>query len=210
MKLYVEGGGDSKALKTECRRGFTEFLAKARLRGNKPRIVACGTRRNAYESFCKAIQGGEEALLLIDSEAPVSSACRPGDNPDDWNPWRHLRERQDDQWDKPQDARNADCHLMVQCMEAWFLADRENLQKFFGQDFNANALPPEGNPVEGLKKEQIYHALSGATRPCGRQKQYNKGQHSFKLLALISPGRVMDASPWAKRFVDAVRDKMGR
>ena len=207
MKLYVEGGGDSSALKAECRRGFSEFLAKAGLQGKRPRIVACGTRRNAYEFFCKAMDAGDEALLLIDSEAPVEPACQAVDDPAEWNPWRHLKERRDDNWDRPEGARNADCHLMVQCMEVWFLADRAVLREFFGQDFNANALPPEGNPVESLEKEQIYRALSSATHQC--RKHYDKGEHSFKLLALISPGRVMDASPWAKRFVDAVRARMG-
>lgn len=50
-KLYVEGGGDSKTLKTACRKGFRSFLGKAGLTGRLPRIVAGGSRRNAYESF---------------------------------------------------------------------------------------------------------------------------------------------------------------
>jgi hypothetical protein len=52
VKVYVEGGGDhNKALQTRCRRGFSEFLRKSGLVGRMPRIVACGWRRQAYQSF---------------------------------------------------------------------------------------------------------------------------------------------------------------
>lgn len=33
VKIYVEGGGDSAALKTVCREGFSKFLSKAGLAG---------------------------------------------------------------------------------------------------------------------------------------------------------------------------------
>lgn len=54
-KLFVEGGGNhNDALKTECRRAFTALLEKAGFKGRLPRVVACGSRRNAYEQFCTA------------------------------------------------------------------------------------------------------------------------------------------------------------
>lgn len=208
MKLYVEGGGDSNMLKTACRAGFSDFLSKAGLKGKMPRIVACGSRQNAYDSFCTAINTGEDALLLVDSEASVSADCQQGDA-ENWKPWHHLKNRQGDQWDKPENVDDADCHLMVQCMEAWFLADRDTLQSFFGQGFNANALPAAGNRIESVAKEQIYQALSATTKNCKTKAKYGKGEHSFKLLALISPDRVTAASPWAKRFIDITGDKMG-
>ena len=41
VKVYVEGGGDrNKALQTQCRRGFSEFVKKNGLAGRMPRIVA--------------------------------------------------------------------------------------------------------------------------------------------------------------------------
>lgn len=209
MKLYVEGGGDSSTLKTACRAGFSDFLSKAGLKGKMPRIVACGSRRNAYDSFCTAVDSGEDALLLVDSEAPVPADCQQGDDPKSWNPWQHLKNRQGDQWDRPGSADGKDCHLMVQCMEAWFLADRTNLQGFFGQGFNTKSLPPEGNQIESVAKEQIYRALSAASRSCKTKAKYGKGEHSFKLLALLSPDRVTAASPWARRFVDITKEKMG-
>lgn len=207
VKLYVEGGGDTAALKTACREGFTTFISKAGIK-NRPRIVACGTRRNAYESFYTAIANGEEAILIVDSEDAVNAEHQQG-QPDVWQPWAHLKARPGDGWDKPQNTADTDCHLMAQIMENWFLADRDALKAFFGQGFRENALPAVNNAVEGIAKPQVYSALAQATNNCKTKAAYGKGEHSFKLLTLIDPTKVTQASPWAKRFVDELRKKMG-
>lgn len=205
--LYVEGGGTSNVLKTACRKGFRKFLEEAGLKGQMPRVVACGSRRNAYDSFCTAIANGESACLLVDSEAPISAQHQQG-APVTWMPWEHLLKREGDNWSSPSNANADQCHLMVQCMEAWFLADRATLNRFFGHGFRDNALPAEGNNIETLSKEQIYTALSSATRGCKTKSEYGKGEHSFKILAMIDPNKVVEASPWAKRFVEGIREIM--
>jgi hypothetical protein len=207
VKLYVEGGGDSNGLKTACRAGFSEFLSKAGLKGKMPRIVACGNRQNAYDSFCTAIHSGEEALLLVDSESSIAEDCQLAEA-ERWQPWRHLKNRHADQWEQPTNATEKDCHLMVQCMEAWFLADRETLENFFGQGFNGNALPAT-NQIELVDKKKIYQALANATQNCKTKDKYDKGKHSFRLLEMIAPDKVTTASPWAKRFVDIAKTKVG-
>lgn len=210
VKLYVEGGGDSKSLQIECRRGFREFLEKAGLKGKMPGITACGGRRQAYDAYCTALKSGEPAALLVDSEAPVAPEHQqPKDQPAQWQPWQHLKARAGDGWDKPANALDTDCHLMVQVMESWFLADRETLKTFFGQGFRENALPATNRPIEGVAKEDVYSALKQATRDCKTQAEYGKGEHSFKLLARIDPAKVIAASPWAQRFVDELKKKMG-
>lgn len=50
VKLYIEGGGEAKSLRIECRQGFHKFLQKAGITGNLPRIVAKGGRRFAYDA----------------------------------------------------------------------------------------------------------------------------------------------------------------
>ena len=35
VKIYVEGGGDVRALKRECRHGFAEFFRRAGLEGRR-------------------------------------------------------------------------------------------------------------------------------------------------------------------------------
>lgn len=208
VNLYVEGGGDSKVLRIECRRGFRKFVEKAGLEGKMPTIVACGGRDSAYKNYCTAIANGKAALLLVDSEASIAPAHQKG-APDKWQPWQHLKARQGDGWDRPQGAREADCHLMVQCMESWFLADREKLKEFFGQNFLDSALPSAANPVETITKKAVLDSLKNATRHCQSKGQYGKGDHSFKLLAQLDPAKVIAASPWAKRFIDSLKQKMG-
>lgn len=204
VKLYVEGGGDTAALRAACREGFTTFITKAGIK-SRPRVVACGGRRDAYESFCTAIAQGEAAVLLVDSEAAVTAAHQAG-NPAQWLPWAHLLQR--DNWNPPNGSDDTDCHLMVWVMESWFLADRVTLQTFFGQGFSANALPAAATPIEAVTKPTVYNALQQATKNCKTKAPYGKGEHSFKLLARIDPAKVTAASPWARRFVEELKKKM--
>ena len=191
VKLYVEGGGDSKALRTACRRGFSRFIEKAGLRGRMPRIVACGGRDDAYDSFKTAhAREGEAAMLLVDAEGPMSE---PG-------PWQHLERR--DGWRRPDGATDGQCHLMVQVMESWFLADTDTLESFYGRDFRRRALP--ANPeVEDVSKQDVLDGLTRATRDTTKG-HYNKGAHSFEILADLDPEKVRNASPHAARLIQAL------
>jgi hypothetical protein len=190
-KLFVEGGGDhNDALKTECRRAFAALLEKAGLRGRMPRIVACGGRQNAFDQFCTAIDGGESAILLVDSEEPV----------DQESPWQHVAQRPGDRWSKPAGATEDHLHLMVQCMEAWFLADRQAIRDFFGQGFNENALPPVTSVPEDVGKQDLYRRLEQATRKTKTKGTYDKGDHAFRLLAMLDPSLVRKSNFWAERF----------
>ncbi|GHU24468.1 hypothetical protein FACS1894172_12560 [Spirochaetia bacterium] len=206
--LFVEGGGNSNDLKTECRHGFSTFLEKAGLKGKMPRIVACGGREQAFDRFITATKNGETAILLIDSESAIASDCQQGDS-GAWKPWKHLKNRPGDNWEQPDNTSDNDCHLMVQCMESWFIADRETLKTFFGKGFNGSALPSTQSSVELIDKAQVYKSFAEATKNCETKKPYGKGEHSFKILALIDPVKVITASPWADRFVKTAKAKMG-
>lgn len=209
MKIFVEGGGDSSQLKANCRKGFASFLAKAGLNGNMPRIVACGSRKHAYDDFCTALNNGEEALLLVDSEEAVDASLKGTDDYETWRPWEHLARRKGDKWARPDSASNKHCHLMVQCMESWFLADRDSLKSFFGQGFQESQLPAMANPMEAIGKQQVYEALAKATADCKSKAKYGKGEHSFKLLELIAPSKVIEAFPWARRWINVTKHRMG-
>ena len=206
VKLYVEGGGDAHSLRTACRKGFAIFLENAGLRGHLPRVVACGSRRDAYESFRTACENGEDAFLLVDSETAVAD-CHQDGQTKDGTPWRHLAERQEDQWRKPEMAEDWQCHLMVQCMEGWLLADRDTLKAFFGQEFNDHALPGTAT-VESIDKNEIFMSLKKATDKCRTKGRYDKGKHSFIILESIDPIRVMESCPWCKRFVEELKHRM--
>ena len=195
-RLYVEGGGDRKPLRTECRQAFREFLRKAGLAGRLPRIFASGGRQQAYDDFRHALEGSRDVdgvVLLVDSEGPIET---------DAERWRHLKDR--DGWDKPAGATDDHVHLMVQCMEAWFLADRRALAEYFGDGFSENSLPRRAD-VERVSKQDLERGLNTATRNSRPKGAYRKGRDSFAILADLDPDKVVDASPHAKRFLKALR-----
>ncbi len=194
LKLIVEGGGDrkSKYLNRECRQAFASFLEKAGLAGRLPSIEAAGGRQQAYDTFKSAHERGDRvAVLLVDAEAPVTFL----------DPWTHLNTR--DGWTRPSGATNDQCHLMVQVMESWFLADREALANFYRQRFRPHALPGNPRQVEQVSKRDIENGLERATRDTSRGR-YHKGQHSFAILASLDPAKVTAASPHARIFVQAL------
>lgn len=204
LTVYVEGGGNGQDLRTRCREGFQRFIAAAGIT-NKPRVVPCGTRRNAYDRYCTAIQNNEAALLLVDSEAPVHEHHQPSrEAPDRWKPWAHLLQR--DGWEKPAKSQDEDCHLMVQTMEHWFLADSEALSAVFKDGFNEDALP-RTRPVETISKDDLAKGLNNAIKSTAAEK-YDKGRHSFGILGQIDANKVTAACPWAMRFINALKSTM--
>lgn len=196
MKVYVEGGGDGRELRAKCREGFSAFFRKTELAGQMPRVVSCGDRKQTYDKFHKALTNATNddfIVLLVDSERPVKDT-----------PWLHLKNR--DNWDKPPGATDDNAHLMVQCMEAWFMADKETLAEFFGTGFNEGGLPARLD-VEGIPKDDINNGLRMATRQCKPKGEYHKGRHSFAILGRLNPQKVIEASPYAQRLVDTLLDK---
>ena len=208
VTLYVEGGGNSAAVRDRCRKGFGRFIAKAGFK-SQPRIIARGGRKAAYDGYSDAIKKGEQAMLLVDSEGPINLAHQQG-QPDKWQPWQQLEQQQADGWTKPPQAADTDCHFMVQLMESWLLADRDVLATYYGQGFRPNSLPAAARPIEDIPKQEVLAGLKAATRDCKTKSEYSKGQHSFELLGLVDPHQVTAKSGWANRFVTELQQRQGR
>lgn len=191
VRMYVEGGGDSSAQRTEFRQGLAAFWENAGLKLKMPRTIVCGSRNSAYSDFCVGLRThpNEVSILLVDSEDPYIYPNLK---------WPFLFQR--DGWRCPPGATEDNVFLMVQTMEAWLLADREALAEYYGQQFNARALPSVQTPVETLSKNVMYSSLANATQMT-RKGTYSKGGHSFKLVALIAPQKVMNASPSAMGLI---------
>ena len=68
IKIYVEGGGDRKDLKTRCRQGFSKFFEKA---GFKNAILA----KDAASSF----MGWTPAAMPPSLPAKLMTAVMPTD-----------------------------------------------------------------------------------------------------------------------------------
>jgi hypothetical protein len=192
VRIYVEGGGDGAIQKREFRRGLSNFWEKAGLKEKMPRTIVCGGRNSTFDAFCIAVKTHRDdvSLLLVDSEDPF---------PPNISKWDFLKKR--DQWEKPVQACEKQVYLMIQSMEAWLLADRIALQKYYGSGFKVDALASEKNPAESLNKKAMYDALEKATLATTK-KSYSKGGHSFQLIGLVDPQKVMDACPSAKQLID--------
>ena len=191
LRLYVEGGGDRKVSMSACRRGFMEFIKRAGIERGLLSVTACGSRKSAYDYFRAAqARADGKAMLLVDAEGPVGAQ----------GAWQHLKSR--DGWTRPPGSSDDQCHLMVEIMESWFLADADALASFFGRGFHRQSLPR--NPkIEQIPKRDVLVGLDRATRNV-RKGRNSKGKHSFEILAGLDPARVTAASPYAKRLVDAL------
>ena len=157
-----------------------------------PDIEAAGGRDQAFDAFRAAHERETQTVvLLVDAEEPVMVS----------DPWKHLSRR--DPWTRPHNTTDDQCHLMVQCMESWFLADREALHTFYGQRFRPQALPGNPRRVEPIPKKDVEDGLKRATQATTKGR-YHKGRHSFEILATLDPDKVTAASPHARRFVQAL------
>lgn len=192
--IFVEGGGDGEGVRRSCRQGFSAYCGKLTPTGRRPGIVACGSRNEAFDKFQTQIRvskRGDICALLVDSEEPVNN-----------EPLSHLSAR--DHWRFPA-LNNHQIFLMVQAMEAWFLADREALAAFYGDGFLAGSLRGSATHIEIIRKDDLEPCLKHASRPCEPKGEYRKVKHGFALLALINPAKVERASPHAKSFNDFLR-----
>lgn len=195
VRVYVEGGGiGNRHTLARCRQGFREFFGKFVPGGHQLKVVACGDRNITFDRFRTAISKYQDALvvLLVDSEEPVAQGV---------SPWKHLKTV--DKWDQPTGATDDQAHLMVQCMEAWFLADKEAIADYYGQGFYRNALSNQPD-IEQIPKADVVKALENATRNTRTKGQYHKTKHGFELLTRIDPAKVRRASKHANRLCETL------
>jgi hypothetical protein len=194
VRIYVEGGGDNKDTIKRCKEGFASYCQKLAPPNRRPSIVACGGRQQTFDRFNTAVldsRAGEICVLLVDAEDRVTAQIPP----------EHLRTR--DGWDFPV-LDHAKVFLMVQAMEAWFLADREALATFYGEGFLAKSLPGSPTNIEAIRKDDLEPRLKHASKPT-QKGEYHKTKHGFALLALIDPLKVGTGSPHAANLHQFLR-----
>jgi hypothetical protein len=184
VSVFVEGGGDQRRTRTACRKAFRGFLGK--LLGDRPklRIIASGSRDEAYHDFSRSLANDADTfpLLLVDSEDPVP----PGKTAP-----AHLRDR--DHWTDT--LPDGQVHLMVQCMESWFLADKAAIAQYYEDGFKPSALPRNPN-IEEIPKRDVMNGLDRATGATSKGR-YHKTKHGFDILERIDPRFVQQLSPYA-------------
>ena len=189
-KVFVEGGGcRNKALKTDLRAAFKAFFRDAGVT-TFPKIIACGARNEAYKSFRLACHNEEYSMLLVDSEGPVKAE----------DAWSHLKAT--DGWERPSGAQDSQCHLMVQQMESWFVADIPNLKAYFGKGFNEKALPKVSD-VEMVDRNDLMRKLKSATNKSQRGS-YSKTSHQCEILESTDSGKVRKSSRHCEKLLVAL------
>ena len=192
VAIYMEGGGDGRDTKDALRRGMDGLLEPlkqaARDKSIRWKLVCCGPRDEAFRRFRNTLQDGDDSVvvLLVDAEDPV--ATEPG---------AHLQAR--DGWDMTGIDDNS-IHLMVQTMEAWIVADVNALRGYYGQRFNAGALP-RAVDLEGVGKRDIENSLRRATRRT-QKGAYHKIRHASDLLRLMNAETVMARCPRCRLLFD--------
>ena len=202
VRLYVEGGGDQASIKTAFRHGLGEFLKPLRELARSKRIrweiVVGGGRKATFDAFRNAVKARPSAfnILLVDSEGPITL----GDSP-----WDYLKIR--DGWDKPAGVDERHCHLMVQTMEAWLLADPEKLKEFYGKGFNESALPGNQN-VEQIAKPRLVPILESASKGT-KPGTYHKTRHGPKLLERVRLSEVRQRAAFCNRLVEILEAELG-
>jgi len=194
IRVYVEGGGDGKDSKARVRQGFRGFLQDiiniAREKRIRWSVIACGSRNSTVDDFHTALRIHSDAfnILLVDSEAPVSTAPR-----------EHLLQR--DGWNLSH-VSDDQCHLMVQVVEAWLIADIPCLERFYGQNFSSSSIPRNPN-VEKIDKHLVDSSLKAATQRT-QKGAYHKIQHGPDILKLIDVNRVRNAAPYCNHLFETL------
>ena len=194
VAIYMEGGGNGKGTKVALRRGMDGFLGKlksaTRAKGWQWKLVCCGGRDRAFRSFKNARATGDPGIvvLLVDSEGPVNALPRA-----------HLTAR--DGWNLS-GAADDQIHLMAQVMETWIVADPDALSAYYGQRFQANALPSRRN-LEEEDRTSVANALNRATAQT-QKGRYQKIRHAADLLARIDPAKARRRCRHCERLFDTL------
>lgn len=202
VALYVEGGGDSRALQGPLKRGFKKLFEKAVLNTNDLAVIPCGSRVQAYKDFKIAFEQNKYdfVMLLLDSEGPVQDGQRA---------WQHFASgvrRDDVGLTCPRGATDDNAHLMVQMMEAWFITDEAAFRIVYPKELQASSLS-RATDIEQIPKHTIIPALENATRHTSKGK-FQKS-HGSELLAELDVSQLRQRSKHADRLFMVLQQQLG-
>ncbi len=162
VRIYIEGGAEGKIADSEFRENWGKFLnelretARETKKYHKLNVIRGKGRQNAFDRFKTAKKEFPDDLcvLLVDSETAVLPLNKPV--------WDVVKQRKEDNWDRPAWATEKHLYLMVPFLETWLLTDQKALGDFFKRGFESKDLPI--NNLESRSKDDINAALKKATR----------------------------------------------
>lgn len=203
IKLYVEGGGKGshKRATIKIQQGFDAFFKElkeaARNKKISFKIIPSSDTQTTYDDFIRSVENSPLSfnLLLVDSDAAI----------DENESARSFLQKKYGKW-KLQKIEDKQCHLMVQIMESWFLADVDALKSFYGKEFKESAIPKNKN-VEAIEKERVEKSLKTATVKT-QKGEYHKIEHGTKILELINTKKVRDAALHCQKLFEAILEEI--
>jgi Domain of unknown function (DUF4276) len=217
VAIYVEGGGDTAQQRAELRNGLDRLLntqkQAARDKRLRWKLVPCGGRQSTYDAFINAVrQANRDTLcvLLVDSEGPIAHEAKGKLLANAQVRKHHLETR--DGWDL-NEIEPESIHLMVQCVEAWIVADPGSLANYYGKGFRAGRLPSRLN-LEDEPKPDVYSKFAKATKDA-RKGPYSEAnnakiKHASALLTLIDPKKVAARCPRFVTFITWLDVQIGK
>ena len=200
VHIYIEGGGNDRDTRSTFRQAFRKFI-KTIIDdfSGEVNIIPSGGRTSTYDRFLTSLRQNPDIIniLIVDAEEIRNSDESYTDKELIWD---YLKRR--DFWDTPKGINERNAYVMVRTMETWLIADRENLKKFYGKDFNENAIPKNSN-LENVTKDQIEDGLDRATMKTSKGKySKNKGRDSFAILMTTDSEIVKNACLSCRRLFD--------
>lgn len=204
IRIYIEGGGKgrNKATTVTFNKGFNAFLwelrKQARAKNIRWSLISCGSTDETYRDFERSVKSNKESfnVLVVDADEAVA----------DDETAREFLQKKHKKW-KLKNIDDEQCHLMVQIMEAWFIADIDALKNYYGQGFNQNAIPKTIN-VEAIDKASVEIGLKNATRNT-QKREYHKINHGCELLERVDSSKVRQAARHCENLFEVIRKKIG-
>jgi hypothetical protein len=179
LRIYFEGHNS-------LIRGFRTFLfSEIRRRSAGWKIhPPIATRGTPIDDYRIALRTHPDAVNILLLDAEQAHTPEPGRS-------EQLRGLPEDR-----------IYWMISCMEAWFLADPQTLQKYYGSGFRKKSLPGNSR-VEEIPKADVMDGLSAATKDTIKRR-YHKTIHAPDLLESISADHVRRAAPECERLFVAL------
>lgn len=203
VRIYIEGDKKNKTSNISLREGFSVFFdvlrEKARERKIKFDIILCGSSAETFRDFQFGVRSHPNSFVtfLIDSDDELDNQDTPKSflqkqtKSKNWE-WRNVEDEQ--------------CHLMIQIMESWLIADIETLKNYYGKDFHANSIPKNKN-IEKVPKLDVENSLAKATKDT-KKGVYHKVKHGAELLTKVNKEIIKLKSKHCQLIFDTIKEKI--
>jgi len=193
MVIFIEGGSaENGKINADFRRAWSKFFQNAGIT-NVPKIVISGSKMIVKFSRDRR----KDKVLLLDSEESIP-ADRENEKMKVFDKFLfNIKKRSD--WCDDENIYDEQIHFMVACMESWFMADMETLQKYYGKFFAGEHF--NWDDVEIIARNKIMDALKKATKNT-KKGTYHKTKHAPEILQNLNSNVVCSKAFFCERLFE--------